>query len=262
MTDALSGPGVPSPARMYDCMLGGDAHQSCDRDAVAKVLEALPEAPLLARANRTFALAAVRYCAAQGIRQFIDVGTGIPTSPSVFETARACSPEAKVVGVDSDPVVLAEGAASVSSASSALIEGDVREPERLFGAPTLRRLIDLDEPVAVLLVAVLHFISDEEDPVAIVARIRQLLAPGSVLAVSHICATGSDPEAVRRIEGVYRQSSGAFHIRSEGGIRKLFGDLPLARPGHLVDVQRWGTDSPSAPTPVRIVAGVSAPIPP
>ncbi|GGV55768.1 SAM-dependent methyltransferase [Streptomyces spectabilis] len=257
MTELSNSPGRPSPARIYDCMLGGTANEQCDRDAVAKVLEVFPEAPAMARANRAFALAAVRLCASLGIRQFVDMGAGIPTHPSVFETARAYSPGARVVGVDCDPVVFAHGADSVANSPNILIEGDIRDPDRLFSDPQLLRLIDLDESVAVLLVTVLHFISDEENPVGIVARIRDRLAPGSVLVVSHACSTGSDSEAIRRIERLYQQSSGAFYIRGEHKIRELFCGLPLREPGHLVDVQQWATDAAPSKSAIRLVAGVS-----
>jgi O-methyltransferase involved in polyketide biosynthesis len=274
-------PEQANAARMYDFFLGGKDNYEADRAAVAKLVKVVPEAPPLARANRVFALDIVHRAAASGIRQFVDVGTGLPTPPSVFEAA-AQHPGSKVVGVDNDPVVLAHCRAQMPghpgvNPSVAVIGGDVRDPDAIFTDRALTDLLDLRQPVAVLLVAVLHFIEDGADPAGIVTRIRQRLAPGSVIALSHACSTGSDPAALKQISTIYDRSDVKVHFRTEEEIQALLGGLELAQ--ELTDVQHWplsralelpesfdalwqlDRDPAASPLSARMVATVTAPLP-
>jgi S-adenosyl methyltransferase len=269
-------------ARMYDLFLGGKDNYVVDRDAVAALMEVFPEAPQLARANRVFALDAIQRAARSGIRQFLDIGAGLPTSPNVFEVAGQY-PGTRVVGVDNDPVVLSHCRArppmgGVVDQSIVVIDGDVRCPEAIFADWQLRDVLDLEQPVAVLLAAVLHFVGDIDDPAAIVTRIRQRLAPGSVIALSHACSTGSDPTAVDHITKIYSDSDVRLHFRPEDQIRSLLSGVDLAHPG-WTDVQHWpasptldlpetfgelvraDNDPYRAPPKARMVATVTAPVP-
>ncbi|MGH3329243.1 MAG: SAM-dependent methyltransferase [Streptomycetales bacterium] len=158
----------PSTARMYDYWLGGKDNYLVDRGAAAKVQEVFPDVRRLAWANRAFLVRAVRYLAEQGVDQFIDIGTGLPTPPNVPEIAREINPGARAVGVDNDPIVLAHNRALVAVDDGILtVDGDVRHPGQILADPELNALIDLDRPVAVLLVAILHFVTDDEDPAGI-----------------------------------------------------------------------------------------------
>jgi SAM-dependent methyltransferase len=268
-------------ARMYDLFLGGKDNYEADRAAAGKLVEVFAEAPLLARANRLFALDVVHRAAESGITQFVDIGTGLPTPPSVFEAAGQ-HPGSKVVGVDNDPVVLTHCRAHRpghpgGDPSVAVIGGDVRDPDAIFTDRALTGLLDLRRPVAVLLVAILHFIEDDADPAEIVTRIRRRLAPGSVIALSHACSTGSDPQALEQIAAIYDGSDVRVHFRTEEEIQALLGGLELAQ--QLTDVQHWppprvlelpesfdelwqlDRDPASAPLSARMVATVTAPLP-
>ncbi|MGH3342668.1 MAG: SAM-dependent methyltransferase [Carbonactinosporaceae bacterium] len=229
----------PSPARMYDYWLGGKDNLAVDREAGDKVEAANPEVRQLVVANRQFLVRAVRFLAEEGIDQFIDIGTGLPTSPNVPEVARAVHPQARVVGVDNDPIVIVHSRALVSvNEGLTTIEGDLREPDQILDNPELRALIDLDRPVAVLVSAVLHFIRDEEDPAGIVARIAEHLAPGSYVMISSVTSTGIPSEILERIEQVYRRSTSPAVARPEDQILAWFDRLNMVDPG-VVDVVDW-----------------------
>lgn len=164
---------VPSAARMYDYFLGGKDHFQADREAADRVIAAYPETPILARANRRFVTRAVWYLAEHGIRQYIDLGSGMPTSPAVHEIARQVRPDARVVYVDSDPVVASHcRAVCGSGAGLAFVEGDIRAPQDILADLRLRTIIDLSAPVAFLCTAVLHFIPDDDHPIDIVTALR------------------------------------------------------------------------------------------
>ncbi len=190
-------------------------------------------------ANRQFLVRTVRYCAEQGIDQFVDIGTGLPTPPNVPEVARAMHPKARVVGVDNDPTVLVHNRALVAvDENTATIEGDVRDPDQILDNPELRALIDLDRPVAVLLVAVLHFVRDEEDPARIVARIAERLAPGSSVVFSVGTSTGIPTEALAQAEKIYRRATAPVIVRPEEQILSWFDPLRLVEP-EMVNIVDW-----------------------
>lgn len=177
-------PEVPSPARMYNYFLGGTDHYPADRIAAEKALEAVPGLARGARTNRAFLQRAVRFLAAEAeIRQFLEIGAGLPSAGQVHEVAQAADPACRVVYVDNDPVVLAHGRSLLHGiGGTAIVQHDAQDPEGILADPELRALLDLDEPVAVMLVAVLHFVTDDEDPAAIVRRLVAPWPPGSYLA--------------------------------------------------------------------------------
>ncbi|MQA83126.1 MAG: SAM-dependent methyltransferase [Streptosporangiales bacterium] len=241
---------------MYDYFLGGKDNYASDRQAATEVLKAFPEARQLARANRRFLARAVRYCAESGVDQFLDVGTGIPTSPNVPDVAREVHPGARVVGVDNDPVVLAHDRALVETHEGIrILPGDLRRPKAFLTDPELHEVLDASRPIAVLLVAVLHFVTDAEDPAGILAAFDEVMAPGSFLVISAATSTGTDPEALARIEQVYARASSPAVFRPAEGIRTWFDGFDLHEPG-LVDVSHWPSPAGVRPS-VRVLAGVA-----
>ncbi|MGH3342970.1 MAG: SAM-dependent methyltransferase [Carbonactinosporaceae bacterium] len=229
----------PRPARIYDYFLGGKDNHAVDREAGDRVQAVLPEVRTSAVANRQFLVRSVRYLAERGIDQFIDIGTGLPTTPNVAEVARAVNPQALTVGVDNDPVVLRHNRAlAAADHGSTTVDGDIRNPDRILDNPELRALIDLERPVAVLLVALLHFIRDEEDPAGIVARVMEPLAPGSYMVLASATSTGLSAETLARIEEAYRNATAPAMMRPEEQIRTWFAALRTVYPG-IVDIVDW-----------------------
>jgi S-adenosyl methyltransferase len=244
----------PSPARMYDFALGGKDNFEIDRRAVEQVAAVLPNFRKTAQDNRHFLVEAVRQMAAGGIRQFIDLGTGIPTSPNVHETARERQPDAHVVYVDNDPMVTAHNRALRATVDGVItLQHDVRNPETILEDPQLRELIDFEQPVGVLFIAVLHFVRRDLAP-EVVARFRSEMAPGSHLAISAACTDGMDPGAVDHIENVYRASSSQIVFRTGSQIEQLFDGFEILDPG-LRDIAQWRQDT--GPSDVRVTAGLA-----
>jgi hypothetical protein len=237
----------PTPARMYDYYLGGKDNFSVDREAAEQVLSAAPEVRILARENRAFLGRAVRFLAAEaGIRQFIDVGTGLPTQGNVHEIAQHVAPAARVVYVDNDPIVRAHAKALLpSDGTTAVIEADMREPRVILEHPDLHRLIRFDEPVAVLFMSVLHFIAEEDDPYSMVAAFRDASAPGSYLALSHITSPERNAAAAEAAADVYKsRATSPAILRSPTKVRALFDGYDLVDPD-LVYLPRWRPDDPA-----------------
>jgi hypothetical protein len=234
---------VPTTARMYDFWLGGHDNFAADRTAALAVSEAAPEAPLLARENRKFLRRAVRYLAAEaGIGQFLDIGTGLPTQGNVHQVAQAINPDARVVYVDNDPMVLAHSRALKTGGNTTVIEADLREPQAILDHPGTRKLVDFSQPLAVLLVAVLHFISDDDDPSAIVGTFRDALIPGSYLALSHV--TGDiRRESAAKAAVHYKKVMSSATLRGREEILGFFAGLELIEPG-VVQVPYWRPDEP------------------
>jgi O-methyltransferase involved in polyketide biosynthesis len=229
---------TPNVARIYDYWLGGKDNFAADRTTAEKLSEIVPEARAAARANREFLRRAVRYSAEAGIRQFIDLGTGLPTQANVHEVAHQIVPGARVVYVDYDPVVVVHGQALLQSDNAtAIVEADLREPEKILEHHELRAMIDLDEPVAVLMVGILHFITDDEDPYGIVARFRDAMAPGSLLAICHVTADPR-PHAEAPVTEIYRQATAPMVPRSRDQVLRLFDGFDLVEPG-LVYAPDW-----------------------
>ncbi|MFE0510329.1 SAM-dependent methyltransferase [Streptomyces sp. NPDC058964] len=248
----------PHPARMYDYFLGGKDNYEVDREAAERMIVAAPEVRAGVRANRRFMHRAVRHVVAEGgIRQILDVGTGLPTEPNVHQIARAIAPGTRVAYVDNDPIVSARSAALTAGNDTSVVLADLRDPRALLDHPGVRKVIDFDQPVALLLVAVVHFISDAEDPEGIVATLRDALPNGSWLILSH--ATG-DVHDDRREDAaaVYNGATATLNLRPHARVLDLFGDFTPVEPG-LVRVTDWRPEEPlehEAP-PIGIYGGVA-----
>jgi O-methyltransferase involved in polyketide biosynthesis len=255
-------PGVdptrPSPARVYDYALGGKDNYAVDRAAADSILKVAPEIRDLVVHNRRFLGRAVRYAGECGIDQFIDLGTGLPTRENVHQVAQRVRPEARVVYVDNDPTVGMHAQALLcSDEQTTFLGADLREPDAILGAQETRRLIDFDRPVAILMVAILHFLGDAEEPAAIVSRFAGALAPGSLLVISHATNEGV-AEAVRaQLDATYGNGPMAVFLRSHAEIIALFAGLPLVVPG-LVDVSDWRSKRAAPPGRLRALGGAGA----
>jgi O-methyltransferase involved in polyketide biosynthesis len=249
----------PNIARVYNYWLGGKDHHASDRDAADSVLADFPEVALIARANREFVTRAIRHVGAQGIVQFIDIGAGLPASPAVHEAAQEIAPDARVAYVDNDPLVLAHARALLAGGPGvAVVNGDMREPEAILGSRALRGLIDLGQPVCILLASVLHFLpADQADTT--VAVLRERMSPGSYLVISAGTSTGTDPQLIRCLQSAYADAAPVTG-RTADEIAAWFEGFSLAQPG-LVDVWAWRPSGPQRlPRPemtrARFLAGV------
>jgi len=246
----------PNIARMYSYWLSQKDHYLADRAAANKVLDQFPEVAEIARANRAFMTRAVRYLAEQGITQFIDIGSGFPVHPNVHETAREVAPDAPVVYVDRDPVVLAHARALLAVDDKiGVVAGDLRNTASLLTRIQLSGVIDSIVPTGVLLLSVLHFLTATEADAA-VATLREWIAPGSYLVISTGTSTGTDPELIRLLQDAYGDTTPVTG-RTEAQIAAWFDGLTLADPG-LVDVWAWrpGTWRRPATAQARFLAGV------
>jgi SAM-dependent methyltransferase len=228
----------PSAARIYDYLLGGAHNFASDREVAEQALAVRPDLRTQAFANRDFLGRAVEYVAGAGIRQFLDIGSGIPTVGNVHEIARRANPDARVVYVDQDPVAVAHAQAILDGdPHTEVIQEDLRGPERILRHPTTLALLDLDEPVAVLLVAILHVIPDSDDPYGIVAALHRAVAPGSYLIVAHGTADEADDEATR-LQAVSRNTNTPMTLRSRSGVARFFDGWDLVEPG-MVWAHQW-----------------------
>ena len=237
---------VPNVARIYDYILGGKDNFDADRAAAAQILAVIPGGSGPARMNRAFLGRVVHFLAAErGIRQFLDIGSGLPTASNVHEIAQAADPDARVVYVDSDPVVVLHAQAILEDRAKgvAAVRGDLRDPDGIIASPAVRELIDFSQPVAVLLFAVLHFVQDADDPRALLARFADVMAPGSALALSHITDENIDEEAARAGRAVYQSASAPIMPRSRAQIEGLFDGLDLLPPG-VVGISHWPGPDP------------------
>jgi S-adenosyl methyltransferase len=237
----------PSVARMYDYYLGGKDNYRVDREAVERVAEAMPEIRQLAQENRAFLRRAVRYMARQGIRQFIDSGSGLPTAGNTHEIAQEIAPDARVVYVDNDPVVLAHGRALLAADDNTTVAtADMHEPDEVLRHPQTLKLIDFDQPVGVLMIAMVHFLTVEERA-SVMGRLRDALAPGSHLTATHVTTDGKPAEAVAQIEAVYATTPTPIYFRDSAEIGRFFDGFDLVEPG-LVTLDHWHPD-PADPAP-------------
>jgi S-adenosyl methyltransferase len=254
----------PHPARVYDYLLGGKDNFEADRAAAEEGIKANPASRVPPRENRAFLQRAVRYLAGEaGIRQFLDIGTGIPTAPNVHQVAQGVAPDARVVYVDNDPIVLAHARALLTGTPEGrteYIDADLRDVDGILSAPGLRAAIDLDRPVALLLIAILHFVGDADDPYGIVKRLVDALPSGSYLAISHL--TGDfDAQAWERVAAIYRRTGVTMQVRPKAQIERFFEGLDLVEPGVQV-LTRWRPDPGENPdrvtdTQVAVYGGVA-----
>jgi hypothetical protein len=231
-------------ARVYDYLLGGHHNFLADQDLGRAIAAVTPNVREIALANRAFLGRAVRFMTAAGISQFLDIGSGIPTQGNVHEVARQADPAARVVYADIDPVAIAHSKAILADQDgAAIIDADLRAPEKILAHPATRRLIDPGQPTGVLLSAVLHFIPDDQDPWQIVATLREALAPGSYLMVCH--GTADDkPVVAQAVEKVYNGGVATdVRMRSRADILRFFDGFELVDPG-LVYIAEWRPDSP------------------
>ena len=246
-------------ARVYDYWLGGKDHFAVDRAVGDKVLEIHPETVLSVRANRAFLARSVRYLAAtEGIRQFLDIGTGLPSANNTHEVAQAVAPEARVVYVDNDPIVLAHARALLTSSpegATAYLDADIRDMDTILDGAA--EVLDFSKPVAVMLVAVLHMLRDEEDPRGVVTRLMSAVPPGSFLVVSHL-ASDVQPETMAEMGRRLNESmTQQVTMRSKDEVTRFFDGLSLVEPG-VVRTHEWRPDTPrDAKTPGVLWAGVA-----
>ncbi len=231
-------------ARVYNYLLGGEDNYAADRAAMEETLKIYPELAFTARANRAFLGRAVRFLTAEaGIRQFLDIGTGIPTAGNVHEVAQAVAPESRVVYVDYDPIVLAHARALISSGepgATDYIEADLRDAPAILEQAS--GLLDFSRPVAITLAAVVHAIPDADDPHGKVARLLDAVPPGSYLALSHMAADLIDPDTLGGLKGIIgRTSQQALTYRTREQVARFFDGTDLAEPG-IVRVEEWRPD--------------------
>ncbi len=235
----------PHAARVYDFLLGGKTNYAADRDAARRTLLALPNAALVARQNRAFMHRAARYLAEKaGVRQFLDIGTGIPTPPNLHEVVQAIEPRCRVVYADNDPIVLTHSRALHTShpdGRTAYVHGDLCHPEDILANPELTGTLDLSQPVALTLVAVLHWLPKECDPYLIVGRLLDALPGGSFLALTHV-TDDFERKALEEIAEDFRRTGSTVRTRSKAEVADFFAGLELAEPGIEV-VHRWRPDA-------------------
>ena len=233
-------------ARMYDYYLGGRTNFLADREAVGKLMAIFPAILVAARANREFMHRSTRFLAESGLRQFLDIGTGIPTRPNLHEIAQGVAPESRIVYVDNDPIVLAHAKALLQSheaGRTAYVQADLAAPDDIMAAPALREALDLAQPVALSLNAVLHFVPDEQNAYGIVEQLKSALAPGSALAISHGTADFTPESVARRGTEVLRAAGTASQGRSRAEVARFFDGWDLVEPGITVS-HRWRMEEP------------------
>jgi hypothetical protein len=243
---------VAHPARRYNYWLGGKDNFAADRESGDAVAAAFPTVRIAAIENRRFLQRAVTFLAKEaGIRQFLDIGTGIPTADNTHEVAQSIDPASRIVYVDNDPIVLAHARALLTSSpegATAYLDADLREPQRILSDPDLRGTLDLSQPVGLILVAILHFIPDEHDPYGVVARLVSALPAGSYLAMSHATYDFMSSETVAELAATNAARDVVFRARSRSEFSRFFDGLDVVAPG-IVDVTEWRAEDEPPPRP-------------
>jgi hypothetical protein len=247
---------VAHPARRYDYLLGGKDNFAADRESGDRLIAAVPTMRTGVLENRRFLRRAVTYLAREaGIRQFLDIGTGIPTSPNTHEIAQGIAPASRVVYVDNDPIVLAHARALLTSSAegaTAYLDADLREPGKILGHPDLLDTLDLSRPVALMLVAVLHFIPDADDPRELLAPLVRALPSGSYLTLSHVTFDFLPPRAADQVDQIV--SAEPFQARSRAEFEAFFDGLELVDPG-VVPASQWRAEHEPQPRPTPAETG-------
>ncbi len=257
---------APNAARIYDVWLGGKDNFGADRRVAAEVAQAAPFVVEGARANRAFLRRAATHLTRAGIDQFLDLGSGLPTSPNVHEIAQRINPDVRVVYLDRDPVVLVHARALLARDGAIAVAGDIRDPHAILTDPAIRAHLDFDRPIGLLLVAVAHFLTEQDKPAQIIAAFRDALAPGSHLVLSHVADLGNQeqpspvPDPVRAIATrdaarVYESLAGPFTLRTSAEIESLFNGFELITPG-VVPAHQWRPERRRPTRDVPILAGV------
>ncbi len=246
--------GVPHTARVYDYWLGGKDNFAADRALGDAMIKAMPATRFVARANRAFLGRAIRYLAEEaGIRQFLDIGTGIPAAGNTHEVAQAVAPDSRVVYVDNDPIVMAHARALMAShpaGATAFLQADLRDPEKILAHPDLRATLDLGKPVALMLIAILHFLSDEENAQGIVSTLLDALPSGSYLAVTNLTTDFLAPEQAAVAVSAAQGSGITYVPRTEEQVAAFFAGLDMVTPG-VVPVLAWRPDPDDVPEDPR-----------
>ncbi|TDC55793.1 hypothetical protein E1281_10725 [Actinomadura sp. KC345] len=243
---------VPSPARLYDYYLGGTDNYEVDRQAAESIRAQMPELEDAAWANRGFLQRSTRWLAEQGIRQFIDIGAGLPTMNNTHDAAQAVAPDARVVYVDNDPIVRVHANTLLEGSSgTAFITAELRDLDGVLGHEETLATLDLGEPVGLLLMAVTHFLSDEEDPWGLVRRYMSRLAPGSYLAMSAATPDRHAEGAVDAINDVYARSTSNAYMRSRPDVERFFDGMEIVPPWKgaapkVCYIGEWGAEDPDA----------------
>lgn len=233
---------VPNAARMYDYALGGYHNFAVDREFVERAEAKLPGAIATGHANRAFVGRSVRWLVAQGVRQFLDIGSGIPTLGNVHEVAQAAAPECRILYVDIDPVAVAHSKAILAGNPLAeMIQADLRRPADILYHEDARRLLDFTRPIAVLLNAVVHFVPDSDDPPAILAQLKEVLVSGSYVTMTHGTEVEAQAERAEEIRRLYRNTPTSIQTRGRDALAELFSGLDLVEPG-IVEVTDWHPD--------------------
>jgi hypothetical protein len=233
----------PSPARMYDALLGGSHNFEVDRMAAQRGSRLVPDLPRLALSNRAFLRRAVRFLADAGITQFLDIGSGIPTAGNVHEIVRECAPDARVLYADIDPIAVAHSRAIlVGDERYGAVEADLREPAELLDRVRATGLIDFGQPVGILLIAVLHLLADDDRPAAQVAALRQAVAPGSYVAISHLTSALRPDDAAALHRSSREGNQVGIQFRSRPAITAMFDGWDLVAPG-VVELPDWRPES-------------------
>ncbi|WP_443071142.1 SAM-dependent methyltransferase [Streptomyces sp. NBC_01476] len=236
---------APSVSRIYDYFLGGSHNFEVDREAARAALLAMPSAPKISQANRAVMRRAVRFAMSRGITQFLDIGSGIPTFGNVHEVAQGIDPDARVVYVDYDPVAVAHSRAVLEKVDNATVAAaDLREPQSILDHPETRRLLDFDRPVALMLVAVVHFLPDSAHPAEAIATLRDALAPGSVMVMTHATLEhGHTPDGQRGVQQAYQRTGTPLLMRSVAELEPFFAGFEIVEPG-IVPLPYWRPDTP------------------
>jgi hypothetical protein len=252
-------PSKPSIARVYDFWLGGSHNLVADRELGEAMARLDPWIPVACKANRAFLRRAVEFLVARGVRQFLDLGSGIPTVGNVHEIAQSLALDTTVVYVDRDPAAVADSQSLLAGVNgTAIVEADIRQPTKILTAPAVSTLIDFTRPVAILLVGVLHFVNDDDDPAEIVRQFREKCVPGSYLTISHVTSQGK-PDLTSMAERLYHYHAADSQARTPDEIASFFADWKLEDPG-LVWAPEWRPtlpgDVPADPERYWFLAGV------
>ena len=239
----------PNVARIYDYLLGGKNNFAADRAAARRLMQAIPDVAAIARDNRSFLGRVVRYLAIEGgIRQFLDLGSGLPTQANVHELAQGVAPGARVVYIDNDPVVTSHGRALLASGDHVgMVSGDLRDPASILRHPDVLSLLNLAQPLGVLCTSILHFVAEEPGPYKIIAEYRDHLAPGSYLAITHGTLEDDPAGEGAAAERVYRQASSQLHLRPLPDVLRFYEGFELIEPG-LTWISEWRPEPGTEPT--------------